>query len=134
MNTVTIYTRPFCGFCSRAMQLLREKGAPIEEIDAGMDPEKRAEMRDKSGGRNTFPQVFINGEHVGGCCFSGECAYRGTRASLAAAVYTRIETAGRVPRKPRRRERAEVKVEESSGEGGSGGPCQVSASGRESNM
>lgn len=67
MTTVTIYTRPFCGFCSRALQLLRDKGVAIEEIDAGFDPEKRAEMRQRSDGRNTFPQVFVGDSHIGGC-------------------------------------------------------------------
>lgn len=67
MSTVTIYTRPFCGFCARALNLLREKGAAIDEIDAGFDPEIRKEMRERAGGRNTFPQIFIGDTHVGGC-------------------------------------------------------------------
>jgi len=67
MKTVIIYTRPFCGFCARALQLLRDKGAPIEEIDAGFDPARRAEMRERASGRNTFPQIFIGDRHVGGC-------------------------------------------------------------------
>lgn len=67
MSTVTIYTRPFCGFCARALNLLREKGAAIDEIDAGFDPEIRKEMRERANGRNTFPQIFIGDTHVGGC-------------------------------------------------------------------
>jgi len=31
-----------------------------------MDPDKRREMMQRSG-RNTFPQIFIGGEHIGGC-------------------------------------------------------------------
>lgn len=68
MKPVTIYTKPFCPYCSRALALLDGKGVAYTEIDdASFDPAKRQEMRDRSGGRNTFPQIFIGDEHVGGC-------------------------------------------------------------------
>jgi glutaredoxin 3 len=67
MADVVIYTRPFCGYCARAISLLNEKGQPFTEIEAGMDPDKRAEMVERSGGRATFPQIFIGGAHIGGC-------------------------------------------------------------------
>ena len=67
MADVIIYTRPFCGFCARATSLLAQKGVPYTEIEAGMDPDKRREMVQRSGGRNTFPQIFIGGSHIGGC-------------------------------------------------------------------
>jgi glutaredoxin 3 len=66
MADVIIYTRPFCGFCTRAVKLLNDKGVPFTEIEAGMDPTKRREMMERSG-RNTFPQIFVGGTHVGGC-------------------------------------------------------------------
>lgn len=66
MAEIVIYTRPFCGFCARALRLLAEKKAPFTEIEAGMDPALRQEMTQRSG-RTTFPQIFINGDHVGGC-------------------------------------------------------------------
>jgi glutaredoxin 3 len=67
MADVVIYTRPFCGFCARALSLLSQKGVAFTEIEAGMDPGKRQEMVQRSGGRNTFPQIFIDGKHIGGC-------------------------------------------------------------------
>jgi glutaredoxin 3 len=67
MSKVTIYTRPFCGYCSRALHLLNEKNAHVTEIEAGFDPELRHEMIERSGGRSTFPQIFIDGKHIGGC-------------------------------------------------------------------
>ena len=67
MTPVTIYTRPFCGFCARALSLLRAKGAEFTEIEAGFDPERRREMVARSGGGQTFPQIFIGETHVGGC-------------------------------------------------------------------
>jgi glutaredoxin 3 len=66
MAEVVIYTRPFCGFCARALKLLTEKGVAFTEIEAGMDPAKRAEMVARSG-RTTFPQIFVGDRHIGGC-------------------------------------------------------------------
>ena len=66
MQSVTIYTRPFCGYCSRALGLLASKGVDFSEIEAGMDPDLRREMIQRSG-RTTFPQIFIGETHVGGC-------------------------------------------------------------------
>jgi glutaredoxin 3 len=67
MAEVVIYTRPFCGYCSRAISLLNRKGVAFTEIEAGFDPELRREMVQRSGGRNTFPQIFIGGAPIGGC-------------------------------------------------------------------
>ena len=67
MADVVIYTRPFCGYCARAISLLTQKGVDFTEIEAGFDPDKRREMVERSGGRNTFPQIFVGGKHIGGC-------------------------------------------------------------------
>ena len=67
MQKVTVYTRPLCGYCARALALLTEKGADIKEIEAGMDREKRQEMLARSNGKTTFPQIFVGDQHVGGC-------------------------------------------------------------------
>ena len=66
MAHVTIYTRPFCGYCARALKLLNDKGIAFTEIEAGFDPDKRREMMDRSG-RSTFPQIFVGDRHIGGC-------------------------------------------------------------------
>jgi glutaredoxin 3 len=67
MVSVVIYTRQFCGYCAAAKALLEKKGVDYVEHDATGKPELRTEMIDKAHGRNTFPQIFINGQHVGGC-------------------------------------------------------------------
>ena len=66
MSQVTIYTKPYCPFCVRALDLLERKGVAFDEIDAGFDPDKRQEMIRRSG-RATFPQIFIGDTHIGGC-------------------------------------------------------------------
>jgi glutaredoxin 3 len=65
MARIEIYTTPFCGYCARAKGLLDRKGAAYDEMDVMMDEKKRAEMRERSK-RSTVPQIFINGEHIGG--------------------------------------------------------------------
>lgn len=67
MRDVTVYTTMFCPYCDRALALLSQKGAAVTEIKAGMDAEKKAEMIARSGGRRTFPQIFVGDIHVGGC-------------------------------------------------------------------
>lgn len=67
MASVVIYTRQYCGYCSAAKALLEKKGVDYVEHDATGKPEIRSEMIDKAHGRTTFPQIFINGQHVGGC-------------------------------------------------------------------
>lgn len=67
MAKVTIYTRAFCPYCTRAVSLLKSKGAAFEEIDAGMDAGKKAEMVQRAKGARTFPQIFVGDRHIGGC-------------------------------------------------------------------
>ena len=64
--TIEIYTTPTCPFCHAAMDLLRAKSVPFEEIGV-IDPGKRAAMRARVDGRTSVPQIFINGTHIGGC-------------------------------------------------------------------
>ena len=67
MAKVEMYTKFMCPFCVRAKALLSRKGADVIDIPAWMDKSKREEMRERSGGQNTFPQIFIDGKHIGGC-------------------------------------------------------------------
>jgi len=66
MQPVTIYSTQVCAYCARAKALLTAKQAPFTEIFIDLEPEKRAEMLRKSGGRRTVPQIFIGDRHVGG--------------------------------------------------------------------
>ena len=66
MPEITLYTKPGCGFCSAATGLLKRKGVSFTEIVASHDPAKKQEMIKRSGGRMTFPQIFIGDTHVGG--------------------------------------------------------------------
>ena len=67
MAKIEVYTTSYCPYCFRAKALLKSKGAPFEEIDVTNDPALRAKMVELAGGRRTVPEIFINGEIIGGC-------------------------------------------------------------------
>ena len=66
MADVEIYTRAMCGYSTAAKRLLDKKGVAYVEHDASFSPDLRQEMIAKANGRSTFPQIFIDGHHVGG--------------------------------------------------------------------
>jgi glutaredoxin 3 len=66
MAEVELYTTMFCPYCTRARALLERKGVAYTDIDILEQPVRRSEMIRRAGGRTTVPQIFINGEHIGG--------------------------------------------------------------------
>jgi glutaredoxin 3 len=66
MANIEIYTKSFCPYCARAKKLLGDKGAEFQEFEISAGGEKREEMIQRSGGRTTVPQIFIDGRHIGG--------------------------------------------------------------------
>ena len=67
ITSVEIYTWRFCPFCLRAKALLNEKGVQFTEYSIDGDNDARTKMSERAGGRRTLPQIFINGECIGGC-------------------------------------------------------------------
>ncbi len=67
MANVEIYTKAFCPYCTRAKALLTAKGAAFEEYDITLGGAKRVEMQERAPSRTTVPQIFIGGQHIGGC-------------------------------------------------------------------
>ena len=67
MAQVKIYSSDYCPYCQRAKALLRERGvSQWEEVVVDGKPDVRAAMAQLVG-RTSVPQIFINGQHVGGC-------------------------------------------------------------------
>ena len=66
MKKVEIYTGPLCAFCDFAKALLDRKGISYKEIFIGDDTNKMEEMIKKSNGMRTVPQIFVDGQHIGG--------------------------------------------------------------------
>jgi glutaredoxin 3 len=67
MPDIEIYTQPWCPFCERAVHLLTTKNVEFREINAPHGSAERVQARERSGGRTTVPQIFIGGQHIGGC-------------------------------------------------------------------
>lgn len=66
MADVEIYTTRICPYCVRAKNLLQKKGVAFREVDVSDDAELRVALVEKAGGQRTVPQIFINGQHIGG--------------------------------------------------------------------
>jgi glutaredoxin 3 len=67
MPNIEIYTQSWCPYCERAVHILTTKGVEFREIDAPGGSAARAEAKQRSGGRTSAPQIFVDGRHVGGC-------------------------------------------------------------------
>ena len=66
-GNIEIYTTLFCPFCIRAKQLLDAKQAVYQETDVSARLSLRKAMSERAGGRTSVPQIFIDGQHIGGC-------------------------------------------------------------------
>lgn len=66
MARVEIYLTRWCPYCHMARSLLDRKGVAYEVIDVGEAPERRSEMMQRALGRRSVPQIFIDGQPVGG--------------------------------------------------------------------
>jgi glutaredoxin 3 len=64
---IEIYSSMLCGHSYRAKKLIESKGVAFEEIDIMLRPGRRAEMVERSGGRTSVPQIFVDGRHLGDC-------------------------------------------------------------------
>ena len=67
VQNVEIYTWRTCPYCIRAKRLLDGKGVSYTEYAIDGDEKAREKMSDRSSGRRSVPQIFINNVHIGGC-------------------------------------------------------------------
>ena len=74
---------PMCGFSSRTVQALNECEAQYHAVNVLEDPEIRASLPRYSDWP-TFPQLFINGELIGGCDITLELQASGELKRMAA--------------------------------------------------
>ncbi|MBA3661646.1 MAG: glutaredoxin 3 [Gammaproteobacteria bacterium] len=66
MPKVIIYSKAHCPYCDMAKEFFTEKNISFEEIRIDLDADKRDEMLRLSNNRRTVPQIFINGQSIGG--------------------------------------------------------------------
>jgi glutaredoxin 3 len=65
MAKIEIYTKSYCPYCRKTINTLNQLGLSFEEYEITMDKALTEEMRTRSN-RSTVPQVFIDGQHIGG--------------------------------------------------------------------
>lgn len=64
-HAIVMYCRAACPFCVAARHLFKSKNVRWTEVSLDAEPDKRAEMIERTG-RRTVPQIFIGDHHVGG--------------------------------------------------------------------
>lgn len=65
-SEIVVYTKDYCPYCVAAKNLFTQKGVAFTEIDVTQDTAQYEEMLKKSAPRRTVPQIFINGQGIGG--------------------------------------------------------------------
>ena len=66
MAKIEVYSTTYCPYCLRAKALLDAKDLDYQEIDVTGKDEERIALVERSGGRRTVPQIFINDKPIGG--------------------------------------------------------------------
>jgi glutaredoxin 3 len=66
MAGIEVFTSPNCGYCERAKALLRAKGLAFAEFDIAADEGRRQVLLERLPRVRAVPQIFIDGEHIGG--------------------------------------------------------------------
>lgn len=77
--------QPLCGFSARAVQLLNACGVTFSTFDVLADAEVRQGVKEYSNWP-TFPQLYVNGELVGGCDIMTELYQKGELQKLVAKM------------------------------------------------
>ena len=73
--------QPRCGFSARVVQQLEQLGAPYASVDILVDPRIRQQLSAQSNWP-TVPQLFVDGQLVGGCDIVEELAETGELREL----------------------------------------------------
>lgn len=85
MPKIEIYSTAICPYCVAAKNLLKSRGLDYQEVRVDTDPAARRVMLERSHGARTVPQIFINGEHIGGYEQLAEASHNGRLAALTGA-------------------------------------------------
>jgi glutaredoxin 3 len=64
-SRVVLFSSESCAYCIHARSLLSKRGVDFEEVDLAGQPELQAELSELTG-LDSFPQILVNGETLGG--------------------------------------------------------------------
>ena len=89
-NKILLYIKgtkdmPMCGFSAATISLFQSLGVPFQTVDVLADPEVREAVKEYTNWP-TIPQVFINGEFIGGCDIVHEMHENGELEPLVKAA------------------------------------------------
>jgi glutaredoxin 3 len=79
LSRVIVFSTDACTYCVHAKSLLSKRGVPFEDVDLGADPELQAQLTSVTG-LETFPQILVDGEPIGGLDELREADRRGVLA------------------------------------------------------
>ena len=65
MDKIEVFAGPGCSYCDRAKTALRERRLAFVELDIS-DQTVLAEFRSRLPRTKSIPQIFVDGEHIGG--------------------------------------------------------------------
>ncbi|MEO6968426.1 MAG: glutaredoxin 3 [Rhodanobacteraceae bacterium] len=86
MSDIEIYSTAICPYCVAAKNLLKAKSLQWRELRIDRDPAARAAMLERSGGRRSVPQIFVNGVHIGGFDELAAAEHSGKLSQLLASA------------------------------------------------
>ena len=97
-NKVIVYMKgtpslPQCGFSARTVAILEDVGYPFAAVDVLAEPDKREAIKVYSEWP-TIPQVYINGQFVGGCDIMMELYESGELQRLLSAAFAEAPAQG----------------------------------------
>lgn len=64
-SRVVVFSTDACSYCEHAKNLLRKRGVPFEDVNLGADAELQAQLTEVTG-LESYPQIVVNGETLGG--------------------------------------------------------------------
>ena len=64
-SRVVVFSTDACAYCEHAKNLLRKRGVPFEDVNLGADAELQAQLTEVTG-LESYPQIVVNGETLGG--------------------------------------------------------------------
>lgn len=86
MSPITIYTKSYCPYCHAAIDLLKKKSLPFEQIEITGKKDLYEAMVRRANGRTTVPQIFFGEKHIGGCDDLYALDEKGTLDKMLAAA------------------------------------------------
>jgi len=84
-SRVVLFSTDSCTYCAHARSLLSKRGVVFEEVDLSEHPELQAELAEVTG-VDSFPQILVDGETLGGLNELRAAEKNGTLASWSAAT------------------------------------------------